>query len=134
MRVSKITEVVESIAVPIVERENMELVDVEFVKAGSDWFLRVYIDKPGGVDLDDCVNINEQLSEKLNETDPIEQAYYLYVSSPGAERPLKNPSDFERAVGKNVYMKTFAPIDGAKEFEGILTAYDGETVVIETRI
>ena len=134
MRVSKITEVVESIALPIIERENMELVDVEFVKEGSDWFLRVYIDKPGGVDLDDCVNINEQLSEKLNETDPIEQAYYLDVSSPGAERPLKKPSDFERAVGKNVYMKTFAPIDGAKEFEGILTAYDGETVVIETRI
>ena len=134
MRVSKITEVVEAIALPIVERENMELVDVEFVKEGPDWFLRVYIDKPGGVDLDDCVNINEQLSEKLNDSDPIEKAYYLDVSSPGAERPLKKPTDFERAIGKNVYIKTFAPIEGAKEFEGILTEYDGETAVVETRI
>lgn len=134
MRVSKITEVVEAIALPIVERENMELVDVEFVKEGPDWFLRVYIDKPGGVDLDDCVNINEQLSEKLNDSDPIEQAYYLDVSSPGAERPLKKPTDFERAIGKNVYIKTFAPIEGAKEFEGILTEYDGETAIVETRI
>lgn len=134
MRVSKITEVIEAIALPIVERENMELVDVEFVKEGPDWFLRVYIDKPGGVDLDDCVNINEQLSEKLNDTDPIEQAYYLDVSSPGAERPLKKPTDFERAIGKNVYIKTFAPVEGAKEFEGVLTEYDGENAVVETRI
>jgi len=131
---TNVTEIVESLALPIVERENMELVDVEFVKEGTDWFLRVYIDKEGGVDLEDCVRINEQLSEALNEDDPIEQAYKLDVSSPGAERPLKKPEDFEKAVGKHVYVKTYAPVKDAKEFEGTLLAYDGVTLEIEVRV
>lgn len=131
---TNVTEIVESLALPIVERENMELVDVEFVKEGTDWFLRVYIDKEGGVDLEDCVRINEQLSEALNEDDPIEQAYYLDVSSPGAERPLKKPEDFEKAIGKHIYVKTYAPVKDAKEFEGTLLAYDGVTLEIEVRV
>ncbi|WP_114571046.1 ribosome maturation factor RimP [Exiguobacterium flavidum] len=131
---TNVTEIVESLALPIVERENMELVDVEFVKEGTDWFLRVYIDKEGGVDLEDCVRINEQLSEALNEDDPIEQAYYLDVSSPGAERPLKKPEDYEKAIGKHIYVKTYAPVKDAKEFEGTLLAYDGVTLEIEVRV
>jgi ribosome maturation factor RimP len=130
----KVTEVVEELALPILEELQLELVEVEYVKEGKTWFLRVYIDKETGVDIEGCGNVSEKLSEKLDEVDPIPQNYFLEVSSPGAERPLKKEKDFLNAIGKNVYIKTYEPILDEKEFEGILTSFDGEEVTIEVRI
>ncbi|MEP9406281.1 ribosome maturation factor RimP [Peribacillus frigoritolerans] len=130
----KVTEVVEELALPILEELQLELVEVEYVKEGKSWFLRVYIDKETGVDIDDCGNVSEKLSEKLDEVDPIPQNYFLEVSSPGAERPLKKEKDFLNAIGKNVYIKTYEPILDEKEFEGILTSFDGEEVTLEVTI
>ena len=130
----KVTEIVEEMAAPILEELNLELVEVEYVKEGRNWFLRVYIDKENGVDIEECGIVSEKLSEKLDEKDPISNNYFLEVSSPGAERPLKKDSDFIKAVGKNVHIKTYEPIDNEKEFEGILKSFDGDTVVIEIKI
>ncbi|MDM5213348.1 ribosome maturation factor RimP [Peribacillus sp. NJ4] len=130
----KVTEVVEELALPILDELQLELVEVEYVKEGKSWFLRVYIDKETGVDIEDCGNVSEKLSEKLDEVDPIPQNYFLEVSSPGAERPLKKEKDFLKAIGKNVYIKTYEPILDEKEFEGILTSFDGKEVTLEVRI
>ncbi|MDQ0253674.1 ribosome maturation factor RimP [Evansella vedderi] len=129
-----VREATESLVTPILEKLALELVDIEFTKEGKSWFLRVYIDREGGVDLDDCTAVSEQLSEALDKHDPIDQMYYLEVSSPGAERPLKKPQDITRAVGKNVHVTTYAPIDGEKTFEGILKDFDGETLTIEMKM
>ncbi|WP_078595630.1 ribosome maturation factor RimP [Evansella clarkii] len=131
-----VREITESIVTPILSDLALELVDVEFKKEGKNWFLRVYIERENGsgVDLDDCAAVSERLSEELDKRDPVEQAYYLEVSSPGAERPLKNEKDVQRAVGKNIHVTTYAPIDGEKQFEGKLTEYDGDTLTIETRV
>ncbi|MDD9312760.1 ribosome maturation factor RimP [Cytobacillus firmus] len=131
---SKVTETVEQLVTPIVDELNLELVDIEYVKEGKDWFLRVFIDKETGVDIEECGMVSERLSEKLDAEDPIPYNYFLEVSSPGAERPLKKDSDFIKAVGKNVYIKTYEPIDGEKTFEGVLTQFDGETVTVEVKI
>jgi len=126
-----IKSVVEELLSPILERGGYELVDMEYVKEGSNWFLRVFVDKPGGIDIDDCGKISEELSAKLDEKDPIPNAYFLEVSSPGAERPLKKTDDFRKAVGKYVYLTTYEPVDGKKEFEGTLLSFDGETAAVE---
>lgn len=131
---SKVTEVVEELTQPILQELELELVEIEFVKEGKNWFLRVYIDKENGVDIEDCGTVSERLSEKLDELDPITQNYFLEVSSPGAERPLKKAKDFEKAIGKNVFIKTYEPIDGEKGFEGKLLDYDGQTVKVEIKI
>ncbi|MFC4320144.1 ribosome maturation factor RimP [Litchfieldia salsa] len=130
----KVTEVVEEMVQPILEPLNLELVDVEYVKEGKEWFLRVFIDSETGVDIEDCGTVSEKLSEKLDETDPIPYNYFLEVSSPGAERPLKKDKDFEKAIGKQVYVKTYEPIDGEKEFEGELTEFDGKAIKIAIMI
>ena len=116
----KIEEIIAEIALPIAEKNSFELVDVEFIKEGSHWYLRVYIDKPGGIVIEDCQTISEQLSEKIDSLDPIEQSYYLEVSSPGLERPLKKDKDFVKFKGEIVEVKLFQPIDGKKVFEGEL--------------
>lgn len=129
---SKIIETVEQIAVPIIEELNLELVETEYVKEGKNWFLRLYIDKENGVDIEECAAVSERLSEKLDalDPDPIPHNYFLEVSSPGAERPLKKEQDFERAVGRHVNIKLYEPIDGEKTFEGILLSFaDGELTV-----
>ncbi|WP_042456394.1 ribosome maturation factor RimP [Neobacillus dielmonensis] len=131
---SKITEVVEELAAPIFQELNLELVDIEYVKEGKSWFLRVYIDKETGVDIEDCGLVSERLSEKLDEVDPIPHNYFLEVSSPGAERPLKKEKDFLKAIGKNVFIKTYEPINGEKTFEGTLLEYDGQIVKVEVKI
>jgi len=131
---SKLTETVEKLALPIVEELGLEIVDIEYVKEGKNWFLRVFIDKDTGVDIEECGIVSERLSERLDELDPIPHNYYLEVSSPGAERPLKKPQDFERAIGKNVHIKTYEPIDGEKFFEGILKDFDGEQVTVEYKV
>jgi ribosome maturation factor RimP len=129
----KVTEIVEELVTPILADMNLELVDVEYVKEGKNWFLRVFIDSDQGVDIEQCGIVSEKLGEKLDEIDPIPHNYFLEVSSPGAERPLKNAKDFTRAIGKNVYIKTYEPIEGEKEFEGELTGFDGTTVSITVK-
>jgi ribosome maturation factor RimP len=131
---SKVTEVVEGLVAPILTELDLELVEIEYVKEGKNWFLRVYIDKVLGVDIEDCGLVSEKLSEKLDEIDPIPHNYFLEVSSPGAERPLKKDKDFEKAIGKNVFVKTYEPIDGEKAFEGILVDYNGSNVTLEVKI
>ncbi len=132
---SKVTEQVEELALPVVQELGLELVDIEFLKEGRDWFLRVYIDTPeGNIDIDQCAQVSERLSEELDRTDPIPQNYFLEVSSPGAERPLKKEEDFEKAVGRYIYVKTYEPVDGMKEFEGHLIANGPEVLEMQIRI
>lgn len=132
---SKVTSVIEELVKPITEELNLELVDVEFVKEGRDWFLRIYVDTPGGgIDILQCAQVSERLSLILDEEDPIEQNYYLEVSSPGAERPLKKESDFEKAIGQYVYIKTYEPVKDLKEFYGYLRAYNEQSLEVEIRI
>lgn len=132
---SKVTSVIEELVTPIVEELNLELVDIEFVKEGRSWFLRVYVDNPdGNIDIEQCAQVSERLSLLLDENDPVEQNYYLEVSSPGAERPLKKEADFEKAVGKFIFVKTYEPIKDMKEFEGYLTAYTEQGLELDIRI
>jgi len=128
----RVVETVRSIAEPIVEELGLELVDVEFVREGKNWYLRVYIDKDGGVTLDDCEAVSMPLSDKLDELDPIEQSYLLEVSSPGAERPFKSPRDFQKALGEYVRVKLYKAVNGRKTVEGILEKYHGDSVTILT--
>lgn len=130
----KVTDIVEQLLMPIVNEMNLELVDIEYAKEGKNWFLRVFIDSPNGVDIEECGIVSERLSEKLDELDPITHNYFLEVSSPGAERPLKKEADFTKAIGKHVHIKTYEPIDGEKVFEGLLTDFDGQTVMVTVTI
>lgn len=130
----KVTEIVEELLLPILSDMNLELVDIEYVKEGSNWFLRLFIDSDTGIDIEECGIVSERLSEQLDELDPIQHNYFLEVSSPGAERPLKKEEDFKKSIGKNVHIKTYEPINGEKSFEGVLTDFDGQTVVITVTI
>lgn len=121
----------EAMLLPIVEQHGFELVDVEYVKEGGVWYLRAYIDKPGGIAVDDCEVISRALSELLDENDYIEESYILEVSSPGLGRPLKKEKDFKRSLGEEVEIRTYRAIDKQKEFIGILKDYDKDTVTIE---
>jgi ribosome maturation factor RimP len=128
---SAITRIVEELLEPYFqEHPEFELVEIEFVKEGGNRFLRVFVDKEGGIDIEECGKISEYLSARLDEKDPIPDAYFLEVSSPGAERPLKTKRDYERAVGRYVYVKTYEPIDGRKEFEGVLQSYNEQELTI----
>ncbi|MDE5412928.1 ribosome maturation factor RimP [Alkalihalobacterium chitinilyticum] len=131
---NKVTDITEELVSPIVDELDLELVDIEFKKEGKNWFLRVFIDSENGVDIEDCGTVSERLSEKLDELDPITQAYFLEVSSPGAERPLKKEKDLYKAVGKNVHVTTYEPIEGEKAFEGKLIDFDGSDLKIEVKI
>ncbi len=132
---NKVTSIIEELVTPITEELGLELIDVEFVKEGRDYFLRVYVDTPeGGIDIEQCVQVSERLSLVLDEKDPIEQNYFLEVSSPGAERPLKKDADFEKAIGKYIYVKTYEAIKDMKEFLGYLTAYNEEGLTMEVRV
>ena len=121
----------EKILIPIVEEYGFELVDVEYVKEGSTWYLRAYIDKPGGISIDDCEAVSRRLSDILDEKDYIDEAYILEVSSPGLGRPLKKEKDFKRSLGEEVEIRTYRMIEKQKEFTGILKEYDETTVTIE---
>ena len=121
----------EEILQPIVEEHGFELVDVEYVKEGSNWYLRAYIDKPGGITVNDCETVSRKLSDILDEKDYIDDAYILEVSSPGLGRPLKKEKDFKRSLGEEVEIRTYRMIEKQKEFTGILRAYDETTVTIE---
>lgn len=121
----------EEILQPIVDANGFELVDVEYVKEGGTWYLRAYIDKPGGITVDDCELVSRAANDILDEKDFVEDSYVFEVSSPGLGRPLKKEKDFARSIGEEVEIRTFRPINRQKEFIGILEAYDKETVTIE---
>lgn len=121
----------EELILPIVEGNGFELVDVEYVKEGSNWYLRAYIDKPGGIAVDDCEVVSRAFSEILDREDYIEDTYIFEVSSPGLGRPLKKEKDFKRSLGEEVEIRTYRAIDRQKEFTGILKSYDKDTVTIE---
>jgi len=114
----------------IVKEHGVEIYDVEYVKEGSDFYLRAYIDKPGGVNIVDCENVSRALSDALDVEDFIPDAYILEVSSPGLGRALKRDKHFEKSLGEAVEIKTYKPVDGHKEFGGILKAYDKDTITI----
>lgn len=121
----------EELLLPIVKGHGFELVDVEYVKEGGNWYLRAYIDKPGGITVDDCEVVSRTFSDILDEKDYIEDSYIFEVSSPGLGRPLKKEKDFQRSIGEEVEIRTYRAIDRQKEFIGILTEYDKDTVTIE---
>ena len=128
---SKITDIVTALAEPVVASCGCELWDVEYLKEGGTWFLRVYIDKPGGVSIDDCEAVSRALDPVLDEKDPIEQSYTFEVSSAGAERSLKRPSDFERFLGSLVEVRLYTAVDGAKQAVGHLKGYENGDVTVE---
>ena len=130
----------EALVEPILQKHQFELVDVEFVKEAGSWHLRVYIDKEGGITIDDLTLVNHELSDEMDKDDFIEESYILEVSSPGLLRPFKKPKDFMRNIGEDVEMKLFSPVTweekgkkySAKEFVGVLKEYreDTETIVL----
>lgn len=133
---STVVETVHDLIVPILDQHHFELVDIEFVKEGSSWYLRVFIDKPNGIDLEDCALVNDALSEKLDsiDPDPIPQAYFLDVSSPGAERPLKKEADFQKALGEYIHISLYQAVDGEKIYQGTLKALDDDTLTLVIKI
>ena len=122
----------EKLLMPIMEANGFELVDVEYVKEAGNWYLRAYIDKPGGITVDDCEVVNRELGDLLDRDDFIDDSYILEVSSPGLGRPLKKERDFIRSKGEEVGIRTYRMVDRQKEFRGVLKAWDKDTVTIET--
>ncbi|MEG0771213.1 MAG: ribosome maturation factor RimP [Clostridia bacterium] len=127
-----ICELVEKLVAPIVDTQNLVLWNVEYVKEGSAYYLRVYIDKDGGADINDCENVSRALDAKLDEEDFIDDSYYLEVSSAGLERELLKPWHFETCIGKSVTIKLYKPQNGSKTIVGELVAFDETTVTIKT--
>ena len=129
---AKVTELVAQLAQPLAEQTGCSLWDVEYVKEAGSWFLRIYIDKEGGVSIEDCEAVSRPLSDKLDEADPIEGSYTLEISSAGADRALKKPEHFRQFMGTEVECRLYRPRDGRKDHVGILTDYaeDG-TVTID---
>ena len=122
----------EELITPILDRMNFELVDVEYVKEGGTWYLRAYIDKEGGITVNDCEAVAREMNEILDREDFVEDSYLFEVSSPGLGRPLKKEKDYIRSMGKEVEIRTYRAINREKEFYGILSAYDENTVTIKT--
>ncbi len=121
----------EQMLLPIIEENKFELVDVEYVKEGGNWYLRAYIDKPGGITIDDCEVVSRRMSDLLDEDDFIEDNYTLEISSPGLDRPLRKDKDFARYTGSEIEVRLYKAIDREKQFRGILDAYDKDTITIE---
>lgn len=131
MKRSDIEKLTREMAEHIVEELDFELVDIEYIKEGPHMYLRIYIDKPGGVSLDDCQQVSEKVSKLLDEKDPIEENYFLEVSSPGLDRPLKNEKDFKRSLGKDVELNLYKSLDGSKKIIGKLLSFDEDNFYIE---
>jgi len=127
----KVEDIVYELAKPIIDRNNFELVEIEYKKEGPYWYLRVYIDKEGGITIDDCQSVSEELSDLLDIADPIEQSYIFEVSSPGLDRPLKTDRDYRKNIGKPIEIKLFYPLEGKKIIEGILKGHTESSVEIE---
>ena len=120
----------EQLIQPLIDENNFELVDVEYMKEGSNWYIRVYIDKEGGITSEDCVLISRAFNEILDAEDYIEDSYIFEVSSPGLMRPLKKDKDFARSIGKLVEVKLFKALNNQKEFTGALTVFDKDSITI----
>ena len=133
MQSAEIEKLVSGMAEEILQGTDISLVDVEYVRE-KDWYLRIYIDKPGGVEIDDCQLVSEKLTTVLDEKDPIKEKYYLEVSSPGIDRPLKKDKDFTAAYASKVDISFFAPWEGLKDLVGILISHSDETIEIKTII
>ena len=130
MAMKKVTEVAAQLALPFIEQAGCTLWDVEYVREGGTWFLRVYIDCPGGVNVDQCEAVSRPLSDALDEADPIEGSYVLEVSSAGIDRPLKKPEHFAAFLGSKVELRLYRPQEGRKEFHGTLEQYaDGDVTL-----
>ncbi|RKM62865.1 ribosome maturation factor RimP [Butyrivibrio sp. XB500-5] len=129
-RKNDIEKKTEDLLTPIAEANGVSIYDVEYVKEAGEWYLRCYIDKEGGVDINDCVNVNRALSDALDVDDFIEEAYTLEVSSPGLGRQLKKDRHFQNSIGMDVELKLFKPRDGVKEFAGTLKSFDDTSVTV----
>ena len=127
---SKITDKVTKLAKPVVEEEGCSLWDVEYVREAGSWFLRIFIDKDGGVGIDDCESISRRLDPILDEADPIPDSYVFEVGSAGAERELKRPGDFEQFMGSEVEVRLYQPVNGCKVYVGVLAGYDNGRVAV----
>ena len=127
---SKVTETVTALAAPIAAELGLELWDVEYVREAGQWFLRIYIDRDGGVSINDCESLSRALDPVLDEADPIPDSYVFEVSSAGAERELKRPGDFERFMGSPVEVRLYKPVDGSKSFVGTLSGYDNGNLTL----
>ena len=127
---SKLTDRVAAIAVPVVEAEGCTLWDVEYVREAGTWYLRVFVDKEGGVSIDDCERISRRLDPILDEEDPIPDSYVFEVGSAGADRELKRPRDFDQFMGSEVELRLYRPVEGSKHYTGELTGYEDRAVSI----
>lgn len=124
--VARVTELV----APYAKELGLDLWDVRFVKEGTDWYLRIFIDKDGGVSIDDCVDLSHAITDVLDEADPISQSYTLEVSSPGVERELVTDRHFERYIGSDVMLRLIRPVDKVRDFSGVLTSYDNGVLTV----
>lgn len=133
---AEIVEIVRSLVEPIADERHLELVDLEYVKEGSSYYLRIYLDKENGIDIEEIANTSEIISEKLDELepDPFPVPYLLEVSSPGIERPLKTPADYEKALNNYIHVGLYQKMEQQKFFEGTLLSYDDETLTLEVKI
>ena len=130
---SSVVETVTELVTPILDERHFELVDAEFLKEGKSWYLRIYIDKPGGINIEECALVSDLLGEKLDDCDPdpIPQAYFLEVSSPGAERPLKKERDYERALNSYIHVSLYQPLEGNKVYEGTMVDLKPDELTLE---
>jgi ribosome maturation factor RimP len=128
----RMEKIVEELAVPIIEENKCKLVDIEYVKEGPNWYLRVYIDKDGGVTVEDCERVSERLSDLLDREDPIDHSYILEVSSPGIDRPLKTQRDYDYFTGREVDIKLYSPMNGKREYSGILMGLKDGIITVDT--
>ncbi len=129
---ASIEEKVEKLIQPIIEKTGYELYDVEYAKEGKNYFLRIFIDKPGGIDLTDCEKVNDAISDSLDKADYIKDAYFLEVSSPGVERVLRKDKHLDQNIGKEIHIKLFKKDEnGKKEYQGILKGYTQEDIILE---
>ena len=128
---AKVTDLTAALAEPIVQEQGCSLWDVEYVREAGQWFLRVYIDKEGGVSIQDCEAVSRPLSDALDEADPIEGSYVLEVSSAGADRPLKRPEHFRQCLGAQVEVRLYRALEGRKEYVGILAGYEAGNVTLQ---
>ncbi|SDY84461.1 ribosome maturation factor RimP [Proteiniborus ethanoligenes] len=130
MKKNVLEDMVTKMVLPILDNYEFELVDLEYTKEGPHFYLKVFIDKPGGITIDDCQKVSEQLSELLDEKDPIDDNYFLEVSSPGLDRPLKKDKDLEKSIGKDIEISLYKQVDGKKKYIGRLTKFDEKSILI----
>lgn len=122
---------VEEIVKPFADELGLQLWDIKFAKEGSDWYLRIFIDKDGGVSIDDCVDLTHAITKPLDEADPISQSYMLEVSSPGVERELTKDEHFEKFIGSPVMLRLIRAVDGVRDFKGVMTSYENKEITVK---